>query len=214
MGDVNSRCETDYDCKARNFCWRKKDDPKDTSTDKFSPKICLEKHVAPDSSKFWWDIENYPEFNSKEAIYQHGKYCQSGLAYHREDTEGVHIAECVSINAIKVVATEGVEAIPDDQAIPEQVMSRKYDYTEENGKAPMPCVPGYQTCQYLKDPKDDPENPDKVYFTQNCECSLNPAGMTNGYCPIPSLYHVQKNNYWLNLMNLGDTCHTYDRDNI
>lgn len=64
MGDVNSRCETDYDCKARNFCWRKLNDNyvqgSSEESNKYTPKICLEKHVAPDSTRFWWDLENFP----------------------------------------------------------------------------------------------------------------------------------------------------------
>ena len=86
MGDVNSRCETDYDCKPRNFCWRKYIDEKDTNS-KFTPKICLEKHVSPDSTKFWWDKEQFPLKDNREALYQHGNYCKSGLAYQSETNE-------------------------------------------------------------------------------------------------------------------------------
>ena len=43
----------------------------------FTPKICLEKHVSPDSTVFWWDMEQFPEkdWMKKEAIYLHGSYC-------------------------------------------------------------------------------------------------------------------------------------------
>jgi len=112
MGDVNSRCETDYDCKARNFCWRKLNqnyDPKskdENKLNKFTPKICIEKHVSPDNTQFWWDIDEFPlkHKNKKEAIYRHGNYCQSGLAYYKFDTKNGygHIGECVSINKISV----------------------------------------------------------------------------------------------------------------
>ena len=108
MGDVNSRCETDYDCKPRNFCWRKLNlnYKKDSNNENnlYTPKICLEKHVSPDNTKFWWDIDQFPEkhFNSKEAIYRHGSYCKSGLAYHSEDKVYGHVAVCISINEIQV----------------------------------------------------------------------------------------------------------------
>jgi len=85
-------------------------------------------------------------------------------------------------------------------------MERKYDLTEENGKEPMECIPGQQSCIYMKDGID--------IFSQNCECSLNAKNLPQGYCPIPSLYHLTKNNHWLKLLWLGDTCHTYDRKNI
>ena len=39
MADVGSLCESNYDCKPRNFCW---------ALDMDSHTVCLEKHTAPD----------------------------------------------------------------------------------------------------------------------------------------------------------------------
>lgn len=40
-----------------------------------------------------WDEDAYPEV-SKEGIYHHGRYCQSGLAYKKSPW----VSECVTIN--------------------------------------------------------------------------------------------------------------------
>jgi hypothetical protein len=39
MADVGALCETDYDCKPRNFCW---------ALNTVTSTVCLEKHTAPD----------------------------------------------------------------------------------------------------------------------------------------------------------------------
>lgn len=71
MADVGSYCQTEFDCKPRNFCWKEhKDDVH---------KKCLEKHTAPDDIKFHWDREKYPT-ETKESVLEHGLYCQSGIA--------------------------------------------------------------------------------------------------------------------------------------
>ena len=70
LADVGSECDTDYDCKPRNFCWKLAAADDD---------ICLEKHSAPDDTQFYWDSTNYPTVNT-ESVYKHGEYCQSGVA--------------------------------------------------------------------------------------------------------------------------------------
>jgi hypothetical protein len=65
MADVGSLCETDYDCKPRNFCWAL------NTVDKY---ICLEKHTAPDRVVFKWDKANYPSVTTA-AVLKHGEYC-------------------------------------------------------------------------------------------------------------------------------------------
>ena len=45
-GEVRSVCETDYDCKTRNFCWQL------SANDE---KLCLEKHNAPFGTQFFWN---------------------------------------------------------------------------------------------------------------------------------------------------------------
>lgn len=87
-GEVMSLCESDYDCKMRNFCWQLK------STDE---KICLEKHNAPYGNQFFWDSVAYPAV-TKEAVLFHGQYCQSGYAFRRS----LKVAECVNIASITV----------------------------------------------------------------------------------------------------------------
>lgn len=94
LADVGSECETNYDCKPRNFCWKLVDDqtlaPKKTA-------VCLEQHSAPDDIKFYWDSEKYPTI-TKESIMAHGTYCKSGTAYRLPSNPNV--AVCVSINRI------------------------------------------------------------------------------------------------------------------
>ena len=87
MADVGSACETDYDCKPRNFCWKLGAD---------QDRQCLEKHSAPDKTQFLWDIGKYPEINV-ESLYAHGIFCQSGLAFRKSD----NVAECVTIDEIR-----------------------------------------------------------------------------------------------------------------
>jgi|TARA_B110001450_G_scaffold231971_1_gene234267 hypothetical protein len=70
MADVGSYCESEFDCKPRDFCWALNKDKK---------KVCLEKHTAPDGITFKWDKEKYPTETS-HSILQHGLYCQSGIA--------------------------------------------------------------------------------------------------------------------------------------
>lgn len=85
LADVGSTCDSDYDCMVRNFCWKlRKDD---------SQKVCLEQFSAPDGSKMMWDQDKYPEM-TKEAIFHHGRFCQSGLARKSADWE----SECVTID--------------------------------------------------------------------------------------------------------------------
>lgn len=92
LADVGSECESDYDCKPRNFCWKLVDE-------NLKPKkpTCLEKHSAPDDIKFYWDSENYPS-HTKESIMVHGTYCKSGTAFKMPSNPNV--AVCVSINRI------------------------------------------------------------------------------------------------------------------
>lgn len=52
--EIGSECESEFDCKPRNFCWKLKDDSK---------SVCLEKHSAPDFTEFMWDIKKYPKMN-------------------------------------------------------------------------------------------------------------------------------------------------------
>lgn len=82
-GEVRSLCESDYDCKMRNYCWQEADG---------KDKICLEKHNAPYGTQFYWDSKSYPVVN-KESVLFHGLFCQSGYAMRRNTT----IAECVDI---------------------------------------------------------------------------------------------------------------------
>ena len=70
LSEVGSQCESEFDCKTRNFCWKLAPG---------TPSICLEKHSAPDYTEFMWDLENYPEV-TKESVMVHGQYCKSGLA--------------------------------------------------------------------------------------------------------------------------------------
>lgn len=90
MADVGSSCESEYDCKPRNFCWKLKKDEE---------SICLEKYSAPDNTEFLWDSERYPELN-KDSVYAHGLYCQSGIALRKPDDQS--IAMCVTIDKIGV----------------------------------------------------------------------------------------------------------------
>jgi len=53
MGDVGSFCESEFDCKPRNFCWK-------LDMEEHTRKVCIEKHVAPDEAEFFWDHEMYP----------------------------------------------------------------------------------------------------------------------------------------------------------
>ena len=62
MADVGSLCNTEFDCKPRNFCWK---------LEKGANGKCLEKHTAPDGVKFLWDNERYPEVN-KKSVLAHG----------------------------------------------------------------------------------------------------------------------------------------------
>lgn len=128
----------------------------------------------------------------KEAIYLHGNYCQSGLAYHKKDDKYGDVAVCVSIDGIEVHSNDGVSIsdkgnilITDDTSnlkYSDQVFKKAYGSEEKNGKDPMKCIPGKQTCIYTKGGAKK--------FTQKCECSLNPKNLDQGYCPIPSLYHI------------------------
>jgi len=88
MSDVGSLCETEFDCKPRNFCWKKR---------KGEASMCLEKHSAPDKIEFMWDSEKYPEI-TKEAVMIHGQYCQSGIAMKVDETT----AKCTSITKVMV----------------------------------------------------------------------------------------------------------------
>ncbi len=85
-GEVRSLCESDFDCKSRNFCWQL-----NGNQDKF----CLEKHNAPYGTQFFWDSNKYP-FVNKESILFHGQYCQSGFAMRRSS----NVSECVDITNV------------------------------------------------------------------------------------------------------------------
>lgn len=91
MADVGSYCETEFDCKPRNFCWK---------TEKNKPSVCLEKHTAPDDIKFFWDADKYP-VETAESVLKHGLYCQSGIAKQDLviDPTG-YTASCVTITKI------------------------------------------------------------------------------------------------------------------
>jgi len=82
-GEVNSLCESDYDCKTRNFCWKL------SST---SDQICLEKHNSPYNTTFFWDSVKFPSV-TKEAVLFHGQYCQSGYAWRKS----ANVAECIDV---------------------------------------------------------------------------------------------------------------------
>ena len=102
-------CETDYDCAARNFCWRKQ-----IGAD-INQQVCLEQHSAPDFTEFYWDIAAYPEMN-KESILSHGRFCQSGIAVLKQKTDPdtsatVNYAECVTVDeSVKIVKSDGSES--------------------------------------------------------------------------------------------------------
>ena len=85
-GEVRSMCESDYDCKSRNFCWQ---------LNSAEDKICIEKHNAPYGTQFFWDSTLYPLVN-KESILFHGQYCQSGFAMRRSS----NVSECVDITNV------------------------------------------------------------------------------------------------------------------
>lgn len=111
LADVGSECETQYDCKPRNFCWKlvdsKTDKPEVTS-------VCLEKHSAPDDIKFYWDSEKYPTI-TKESVMAHGTYCKSGTAYQLETNKNV--AVCVSINKISASSEENPADVKDQASL-------------------------------------------------------------------------------------------------
>ena len=119
MADVGSHCESEYDCKPRNFCWK---------LDKTYNDMCLEKHSAPDRTKFFWDMERFPTM-TKESVMYHGQYCQSGTA----NLQSKDTAECVSIDEIT-----------------EQEESK----TEKSLAKPFECKPDGKTkCNYKKNGK-------------------------------------------------------------
>jgi len=87
----------------------------------------------------------------------------------------------------------------------------------KTGNRSISCIPGVEKCVYMKNNVEA--------FKLKCECSLespeplDPKDAADhqykaGYCPIPSLWHIQNNISWLKKMWLGDGCHTYDRNNI
>jgi hypothetical protein len=85
-GEVRSLCESDYDCKTRNFCWQ---------LSLNEDKMCLEKHNAPYGTQFLWNSQLYPVVN-KDSVLFHGQYCQSGYAMRRS----TNVAECIDITSI------------------------------------------------------------------------------------------------------------------
>ena len=126
MADVGSYCESEFDCKPRDFCWSLKKD---------TPKVCLEKHTAPDGIEFKWDKEKYPTETS-DSILQHGLYCQSGIAKQDiiADPDG-QTASCVTISKIFVKNS------------PTDVVT---DFST-NSTFPHKCNPdGTEVCQYYK----------------------------------------------------------------
>ena len=88
LAEVGSECESDYDCKPRNFCWK-------LTSSATEMKVCMEKHSAPDGTVIMWDAVKYPTITT-EAVYFHGKYCQSGIAKRKSTNE----AECVTFTRI------------------------------------------------------------------------------------------------------------------
>lgn len=123
MADVGSKCETDYDCKPRNFCWEK------NAVDTEDQKVCLEKHTAPDKIEFKWHKDTDPT-ETTEAVLKHGQYCQSGVAKQSDTDENVAI--CVTIQDIRTASATG-----------ENGNSVGYPYA---------CNPdGSSVCQYYKD---------------------------------------------------------------
>lgn len=139
LSEVGSECESEFDCKTRNFCWRLKADAK---------SICLEKHSAPDYTEFLWDLDKYPRM-TKESIMIHGQYCRSGTASMKlkkvvvgnKDTYVIptaadpeaRIAFCLTIDP-----EFGVSAEPDDM-------------TGSPISAPYRCTPdGKTSCLYKK----------------------------------------------------------------
>lgn len=90
MAEVGSQCETDFDCKPRNFCWKLSQN---------EDKQCLEKFSAPDNVEFLWDAETYPDVN-RDSIYAHGRFCASGIAWRKAN----NVAQCVTLDEIWVTS--------------------------------------------------------------------------------------------------------------
>lgn len=136
MAAENSRCETEYDCKASNFCWK---------LNKDSERVCLEKHRAPDNTQFQWDKDLYPEVTTM-SVYAHGKYCQSATAYRVSED----VAECVTINGIVASTNKDYSGSP--QPYFDKPQKCKSDGTEyclyyKGGKKyfELPCECGLQS---------------------------------------------------------------------
>lgn len=191
LSEVGSECESEFDCKTRNFCWK-------LSTEKKS--ICLEKHSAPDFTEFMWDIEKYPTM-TKESVMIHGQYCKSGIASMK----------------LKEVEKDGKKTLQiPDKNDPESKIAVCLTIDDEFGesadevdivgkeiKAPYSCKPDGKTyCLYKKN---------KVtHFKLLCECGLQPSEEV-GYCPIPGAETLHYKNDFLRKMWIGDNCHTLDR---
>jgi len=101
-----------------------------------------------------------------EAIYAHGRYCQSGVAYKADpDCTSGCTAKCTSIDMIST-------AFYRNDVLEEE---EKFEYSDtiEDKKG---CTPNDNICQYWKG--------DTKVFSVPCECSLAPEPF-DGFCPIP-----------------------------
>ena len=168
LADVGSECETEYDCKPRNFCWKLVDATKNFAPEKTA--VCLEQHSAPDDIKFYWDSEKYPTI-TKESIMAHGTYCKSGTAYRLSTNKNV--AVCVSINKISTSTVENPLTATKEVTL---------------GKT-LKCVPdGKHYCHYSKQ-KPGAGQAAEVKFSLPCECGLytDSSGNEAGHCPIPPI---------------------------
>ena len=140
MLEIGSECESEFDCKPRNFCWKLSKDTK---------SVCLEKHSAPDFTEFMWDLDKYPKI-TKDSVLAHGQYCKSGTASMKlkkakdndnkdilviptKDDPEANIAVCLTID-------EDVS-----------ITSKPTDMKGSPRKKPYECTPDGKTyCLYKK----------------------------------------------------------------
>ena len=192
--EIGSECESEYDCKPRNFCWKLNENSK---------SVCLEKHSAPDFTEFRWDLENYPIMN-KKSVMIHGQYCKSGIASmmlkSAKDKENKEIFVIPTKNdpeskiaiCLTIDKTVGVTTDP------------KNDVGNSKNE-PFQCTPDGKTqCLYKKS--------GQTYFKLLCECGLRQEnGIDVGYCPLPGPESIGLKNEYLRKTWIGDNCHTLDR---
>ena len=186
LSEVGSECESEFDCKPRNFCWKLAENKN---------SICLEKHSAPDYTEFMWDNVKYPEM-TKLSVMVHGQYCKSGIASMKlkngkipgkSDPES-KIAICLTID---------------------DIFGQTADKNDDAGLPivkPYQCSPDGKThCLYKKG--------GITHFKLLCECGLrqDAGGEDIGYCPIPDSKMLNNKNDYLRKMWIGDNCHTLDR---